>query len=80
MFFPYLKTSQSRKYFAAMYTETAMKYLTFLDNLILENQQGRELQLQQIKEKYENDMKLMREEMESKFQEILTKIDISALK
>jgi hypothetical protein len=63
-----------------MYTETAMKYLTFLDNLILENQQGRELQLQQIKEKYENDMKLMREEMESKFQEILTKIDISALK
>lgn len=65
---------------AAMYTETAMKYLTFLDNLILENQQGKELQLQQIKEKYGNDMKLMREEMESKFQEILTKIDISALK
>jgi integrase len=65
---------------AATYKEKAMKYLTFLDYSILENQQDEELEVRQIKEKYENDMKLMREEMENKFQQILAKIDVSKIR
>jgi hypothetical protein len=36
--------------------------------------------IQQIQDKYEQDMKAMREEMENKFQQILAKVDITTLK
>ena len=36
--------------------------------------------MQDMKEKYEQDMKAMREEMESKFQKIYAKIDVATLK
>jgi hypothetical protein len=45
----------------------------------LEKQQEKESELQNLKEKQERDMKLMREEMENKFQNILTKIDVATL-
>ena len=35
--------------------------------------------IQEIQQKYEQDMKSMREEMESKFQQILTRIDTAKL-
>ena len=43
----------------------------------LEKQQEKESEMQKLKEKQEQDMKLMREEMERKFQQILTKIDVT---
>ena len=46
----------------------------------LEKEQQRESEVQNLKEKYEEDMKAMREEMEVKFQQILAKIDIATLK
>jgi len=42
----------------------------------LESQKKKESEVQKLQEKYEQDMKSMREEMQSKFQQILTKIDI----
>ena len=45
-----------------------------------EKQQEKELEVQKLKEKQEQDMKLMREEMETKFQQILAKIDVATLK
>ena len=35
------------------------------------------MKIQQIQEKYEQDMKNMREEMENKFQQILAKINVA---
>ena len=49
-------------------------------NETLEKEQQRESEVQNLKEKYEGDMKAMREEMENKFQQILAKIDVSTLK
>ena len=46
----------------------------------LEKEQRRESEVQNLKEKYEEDMKAMREEMENKFQQILAKIDVATLK
>jgi hypothetical protein len=46
----------------------------------LEKQQEKESEVQNLKEKYEQDMKAMREEMEDKFQQILAKIDVTTLK
>jgi UTP-glucose-1-phosphate uridylyltransferase len=46
----------------------------------LEKQQEKESEVQDLKEKYEGDMKAMREEMENKFQQILSRIDVAALK
>jgi integrase/recombinase XerD len=46
----------------------------------LENQQEKESELEKLKDKQEQDMKLMREEMENRFQQILAKIDIATLK
>jgi hypothetical protein len=48
-------------------------------NETLEKEQRRESEVQNLKEKYEVDMRTMREEMERKFQQILTKIDNSRL-
>lgn len=45
----------------------------------LEKEQQRESEVQNLKLKYELDMNAMREEMERKFQQILTKIDESRL-
>jgi integrase/recombinase XerD len=49
-------------------------------NETLEKQQEKESEVQRLQDKYEQDMKTMREEMEHKFQEILTKIDVTKIK
>ncbi len=49
-------------------------------NETLENQKEKESEVQVLKEKYEKDMKGMREEMENKFQQILAKINIAKLR
>jgi integrase len=46
----------------------------------LEKQDEKESEIQKLKEKQEQDMKLMREEMENKFQHIFAKIDVTTLK
>ena len=46
-------------------------------NETLEKQQEKESEVQRLQQKYEQEMKAMREEMQSKFQQILTKIDRS---
>ena len=46
----------------------------------LQEQKKKESEVQILKEKYEQDMKSMREEMENKFQQILTRIDVTRLK
>jgi integrase/recombinase XerD len=45
----------------------------------LESQKEKESEVQILKEKYEQDMKSMREEMENKFQQIFTRIDTGKL-
>jgi integrase len=45
-------------------------------NETLEKQQEKESEVQKLQQKYEQDMKAMRDDMEKKFQQILTKIDI----
>jgi integrase/recombinase XerD len=49
-------------------------------NETLENQKEKESEIHLLKEKYEQDMKAMREEMENKFQQILAKIDFVKLR
>jgi integrase len=70
-----------------IYKTKCMKYLTFLDYTVLEatgknietRLQEKDSEMQAMKTKYEQDMKAMREEMENKFQQILTKIDTGKL-
>jgi len=45
-------------------------------NETLEKQQEKESEVQKLQQRHEQDMKAMREDMEKKFQQILTKIDI----
>jgi integrase/recombinase XerD len=45
----------------------------------LESQKEKESEVQSLQAKYEQDMKTMREEMENKFQQILTRIDMAKL-
>jgi hypothetical protein len=45
----------------------------------LQSQKEKESEVQILKEKYEQDMKSMREEMEIKFQQILARIDTGKL-
>jgi integrase len=47
---------------------------------ILEEQKNEETEIQKLRNKQEYEMKLMREEMENKFQQILARIDIATLK
>jgi hypothetical protein len=64
-----------------------MKYLTFLDYTTLEatgrsieaKLQEKDKEIYSIKEKYEQDLREIREEMESKFQQILAKIDVQKI-
>jgi integrase/recombinase XerD len=49
-------------------------------NETLEKQQEKESEVQRLQDKYEQDMKTMREEMENKFQQILTRIDTGKLR
>jgi integrase len=46
----------------------------------LEEQKTKETEMQKLREKQDHDIKLMREEMEKKFQQILAKIDVTTLK
>ncbi len=48
-------------------------------NETLDSQKGKESEVQILKEKYEQDMKSVREEMENKFQQILARIDTGKL-
>ena len=48
-------------------------------NETLENQKEKESEVQVLKETYEEDMKSIREEMEKKFEMILSRIDIGKL-
>jgi DNA-binding protein H-NS len=48
-------------------------------NETLEKQQEKESEVQRLQQKYEQDMNAMREEMQSKFQQILAKIDTRKL-
>ena len=48
-------------------------------NETLEKQQERESQVKVLQQKYEQDMKVMREQMENRFQQILAKIDTGKL-
>jgi integrase/recombinase XerD len=48
-------------------------------NETLENQKERESEVQLLKQRYDQDMKSMREEIENKFQQIITKIDVGKL-
>jgi hypothetical protein len=45
----------------------------------LESQKEKDSEVKRMQEKYEQDMKAMREEMENKFQQILTRIDTGKL-
>ena len=71
-----------------IYAVRCMKYLTFLDYTTLEATgknieakiSEKDSEMQAMKIKYEQDMKAMREEMENKFQQILTKIDVTKVK
>ena len=45
----------------------------------LERQQEKESEVQRLQQKYEQDIKDMREEMQNKFQQILVKIDATRL-
>ena len=45
----------------------------------IEEKQQKESEIKDLKEKYEQDLVAMREEMEDKFQQILTKIDTAKL-
>jgi integrase/predicted nucleic acid-binding Zn ribbon protein len=49
-------------------------------NETLEKQQEKDSEIQILREKQEQDMMLMREEMENKFQQILARIDVATLK
>ncbi|MGH9982393.1 MAG: tyrosine-type recombinase/integrase [Nitrososphaeraceae archaeon] len=72
----------------ATYAEKATKYLTFLDYATLEatgknieaKLSEKDREIYSIKERYEKDLREMREEMENKFQQILAKIDVATLK
>jgi hypothetical protein len=46
----------------------------------IEEKKQKESEVQLLKQKYEQDMKSMREEMESKFQQVLARIDVTRLK
>ena len=48
-------------------------------NETLEKEQERESEIKRLQEKYELDMKSMREEMENRFQQILTMVDVGRL-
>jgi DNA-binding protein H-NS len=45
----------------------------------IEEKQQKESEVKRLQDKYEQDMKTMREEMENKFQQILDKIDTAKL-
>jgi hypothetical protein len=48
-------------------------------NETLENQKKKDVEVQVLQQKYEEDMKSIREEMEKKFEMILSRIDIGKL-
>lgn len=48
-------------------------------NETLEKQQERESEVQKLQQKYEQDMKAMREDMEKKFQHLFSRIDVAKL-
>ncbi len=82
---PYYTLKESGK--KEIYATKCMKYLTFLDYITLEARgksiesklHEKDSEIAGLKEKYEHDMKTMREEMENKFQQILARIDTARL-
>ena len=49
-------------------------------NAYSETMEEKQSEVQKVQEKYDQDMKAMRTEMEHKFQQILSKIDVATLK
>jgi hypothetical protein len=49
-------------------------------NETIEETQRNGSEVKELKEKYEEDMKSMRQEMEDKFKQIIAKIDVATLK
>ncbi len=80
----YTRKEQGRR---EIYATKCMKYLTFLDYTTLDARgknietklQEKDSEIQAMKTRYEQDMKAMREEMENRFQQILTRIDTGKL-
>jgi integrase len=70
-----------------VYATKCMKYLTFLDYNTLEARgksieaklQEKDREIYSIREKYERDLREMREDMENRFQQLLTRIDTDRL-
>ena len=70
-----------------LYATKCMKYLTFLDYATFEiagkniesKLQEKDREMQVIKEKYQQDLQDIRNEMEGKFQILLAKIDVQKL-
>ena len=46
----------------------------------LDSQREKESEVKRLQEKYEQEMKTMREEMEGKFQQILARIDVQKIR
>jgi integrase len=80
----YTKKEDDRR---QIYASKCMKYLTFLDYATLEatgksieaKLQEKDREIYSIKEKYEHDLREMREDMENRFQQILAKIDVTRI-
>jgi len=82
-------TGISDSYYRPTESELLEEYLAIVDHLDistegklrmeLQNLRKRESEIQAMKEKYEQDMISMRQEMESKFTQILAKIDVKKL-
>ncbi|HEY7078153.1 MAG TPA: site-specific integrase, partial [Nitrososphaeraceae archaeon] len=80
----YTKKEQERR---QLYATKCMKYLTFLDYTTFEvagknlesKLQEKDREIQSIREKYEQDLKDIRDEMEGKFQILLQKIDLGKI-
>jgi integrase len=80
----YTRKEQGRR---EIYATKCMKYLTFLDYTTLDARgknietklQEKDSEIQAMKTRYEQEMKAMREEMENRFQQILTRIDTGKL-
>jgi hypothetical protein len=45
----------------------------------LEKQQEKESEVQRLQQRYEQDMKIMREDMEKKFQQLFSRIDMAKI-
>ena len=50
------------------------------DNIINKKIDDKEIQIKQLNQKYERDMQLLKQEMENKFQQLISKIDVQKIR